>query len=580
MSDFTVTTSTAGSIGGTPYTFSFNGVTGPYLGANANSTGVETYSFSTPVYKVQVTMVAVSTRSGSGVREEVSFQINGKDVVLNPSNLVQYGNGTTNTLVTTASDGSGRSVIVGVEDTYGNSGGIYTIVSSTPINTFTITDRTKGDSAGSIFQVNVAKGIETPGPGVTLSSLMPATSDIDATSTLKGWAITSAAADSTGHHWQYSLDNGSSWVNLDSASTAAARFISASSLIRWTGLLGNNTKLDAVAVDDTSTASAGAVIDVTNRGGTTPYSANIATLAASAGPIVLDLNHDQQLQYSHVLLDMDGDGVLDRTAWAAASDGVLVWNKFGDATLHDNSQFAFAQYGGSTDLQGLAAGFDSNKDGVFSTDDASFAQFGVWQDVNQDGKVGAGEFHTLIDLGVTAIDLSSDGVLRHPVQGVIEFGQSQASLQSGGQMLLGDVAFSYESVSGHVIHADAANPVLQGTAGVDVFRWDLASKGSQDSVPLSIVKDFDMADGGDKLDLRDLLTGEHHAEGDVGNLLDYLHFSVEGNSTVIDVKSQGAGAPVDQKILLEGVDLSFGGALQSDQQMLQHLLNHGKLIVD
>jgi hypothetical protein len=415
-----------------------------------------------------------------------------------------------------------------------------------------------------------------------MSTLMPAATDIDSGSSLKGYAITSAAADSAGNHWQYSLDNGTTWVNLDSASTSAARFISTSSLIRWTGTSGSNTKLDAVAVDNTATATAGSVIDVTTRGGTTPYSANLATLSASAGPIVLDLNHDHQLQYSHVMLDVNNDGVLDHTAWAGASDGVLVWDKYGDATVHDNSQFAFAQFGGNTDLQGLAAGFDSNKDGVFNAADDKFAQFGVWQDANQDGKVGVGEFHSLIDLGITSINLTSDGVVRNPAQGVTEFGQTHATLQNGEQLVLSDVAFAYESGADgeRVVHADAGTTTLYGSAGVDVFRWDLASQTPGAGMTVNIVKGFDADEHGDKLDFRDLLVGEHHAEGDVGNLLDYLHVSVEGGNTVIDVKSHGAGTPVDQKIVLEGVDLTFGGVFQTDQQVLQHMLNQGKLIVD
>lgn len=588
-----ISTSTGGSTG-TPSIGSFNTLTsGVWLGKVANTTDVQTYTFKQPVYAIYIDMVKMdSTVSATGVttRDEVSFLINGKPWTLSQTNVKDLNGAATNDLVvSTAADGSGRSVLVDRPQVLGDASGRYVISTvipqkgSYPIYSLTIQNQSVGDTGGAVFRISLAGGaVVAPGAGLALSTLMPAVSDIDVNDVVRGWAISSAPSKGA-DRWEYSANGGTTWLSLGSASSSAAIFLTPSTLVRWNGASGGSprTALSAVAVDNSSTAVLGTVLDVRTTGGTTPYS-NPVTVNPVVSPVVMDLDRDGRLEYGSVMLDVTGDGVRDRTAWAGAEDGVLVWDKYGDGIVHDSTQYAFTKYGGMTDLEGLAAAFDTNQDGKFDAADAQFAQFGVWQDADQDGVSDAGEFHSLIDLGITAIDLRSDGVVRQPVAGVTELGQSHAITADGGSILLGDAAFAYEQgvAAEHVIHADAANPVLQGTAGVDVFRWDLASRGSQESVPLSIVKDFDMADGGDKLDLRDLLTGEHHAEGEVGNLLDYLHFSVEGDSTVIDVKSQGAGAPVDQKIVLEGVDLSFGGALLSDQQMLQHLLNHGKLIVD
>jgi hypothetical protein len=160
-------------------------------------------------------------------------------------------------------------------------------------------------------------------------------------------------------------------------------------------------------------------------------------------PVVLDLNGDGQIGYSHVTMDVNGDGVLDNTAWTDAHDGVLVWDKLGDGVVHDNSQYAFSQYGGNTDLEGLAAAFDTNRDGKFDSLDAQFKEFAVWQDANQNGVSDAGEVRSLTELGLVEINLTSDGVQRQPADGVVEAGRTSATLSDGTAVLVADASFAY-----------------------------------------------------------------------------------------------------------------------------------------
>jgi hypothetical protein len=180
---------------------------------------------------------------------------------------------------------------------------------------------------------------------------------------------------------------------------------------------------------------------------------NIATQAVAItvtdvalAPVVIDLNRDGAISYSHVVMDVNGDGVMDSTAWAGAQDGVLVWDKFADGQVHNSSQYAFTQYGGNTDLQGLAAAFDTDRDGKFNAQDAKFGEFMVWQDANQNGVSDAGEMHTLAALGLTEIKLTSDKVLRTPADGVTEYGQTTATAADGTQVLVADVGFEYTSL--------------------------------------------------------------------------------------------------------------------------------------
>jgi hypothetical protein len=131
-----------------------------------------------------------------------------------------------------------------------------------------------------------------------------------------------------------------------------------------------------------------------------------------------------------------------------------------------------------------------------------------------------------------------------------------------------------------------------GTAGTDVFRWQLAEHDPHDRPAHDVVHEFDMAArdaGGDVLDLRELLVGEAAGAGcGPGNLDQYLHFdttSVAG-STVVHVSTAGGlgsgGGGEDQRITLCGVDIraSLGlGACAGDDQIIQELMQRNKLDV-
>src|SRR5690606_36794080 len=101
--------------------------------------------------------------------------------------------------------------------------------------------------------------------------------------------------------------------------------------------------------------------------------------------------------------------------------------------------------------------------------------------------------------------------------------------------------------------------------------------------------------GKDTLDVSDLLQGEQthvtvHPDGRVkGDLTQYLHISVEGGNTVIDVRSTGAlnasGRNPDQKITLQGVDLNPGNTHDLNTHdghadLINSLIQEGKLKVD
>ena len=138
------------------------------------------------------------------------------------------------------------------------------------------------------------------------------------------------------------------------------------------------------------------------------------------------------------------------------------------------------------------------------------------------------------------------------------------------------------------------NDLLTGGAGSDVFAWTLAERGA---IATDTIVGFDAAAasaGGDILDLRDLLSGEHTGAqvtsavgGPVvnvtpGNLASYLDFSYGADGTTINVTPTGAGN-IDQTILLANVDLRTAlglGVGAADTAVISELLNRGKLVVD
>lgn len=135
----------------------------------------------------------------------------------------------------------------------------------------------------------------------------------------------------------------------------------------------------------------------------------------------------------------------------------------------------------------------------------------------------------------------------------------------------------------------AGNDTLTGGLLSDTFEWTLADPGERGTPAVDTVTDFDaaaQASGGDVLDLRDLLSGENHNTG-TGNLANFLHFEKDGSDTKVHISSTGgfaggfATGAEDQTVVLQGVDLYASvGVNATDQQIIQDLLNKGKLITD
>lgn len=144
-------------------------------------------------------------------------------------------------------------------------------------------------------------------------------------------------------------------------------------------------------------------------------------------PIILDLDGDgvEISNSASIQFDVDDDGYTENAFWAGPDDGFLVIDLnadgtrgAGDGVIDQVNEIAFSLWGddGWTDLEALANAtddqgnliFDTNADGVLSISDASWAEFKIWQDENQNGITDEGELHTLSDLGISSINLGYD----------------------------------------------------------------------------------------------------------------------------------------------------------------------------
>ncbi|WP_418315391.1 Ig-like domain-containing protein [Piscinibacter sakaiensis] len=161
------------------------------------------------------------------------------------------------------------------------------------------------------------------------------------------------------------------------------------------------------------------------------------------------------------------------------------------------------------------------------------------------------------------------------------------------------------------LYGGAGNDTLTGGAGSDVFAWRFGDQGvargtgsNSSGFAIDTIVDFDVApvaQGGDVIDLRDLLQGENKAlTGNVaGSLERYLDFDTSGADTVIRISNSGGftstsdnfapgdsstnGRQVNQTITLTGVKLDVAlnlGANASDAEIINALLQNGKLLTD
>ena len=365
------------------------------------------------------------------------------------------------------------------------------------------------------------------------------------------------------------------------------------------GELGDNAIGDSFAYDYTLDLSE----EYRNWRSATEYDEDDGTVIVSprpqprperTNPVIIDLDGDgvEVAVGAEVYFDMDDDGYLEQTAWAAADDGFLVIDLnadgsrgAGDGVIDQTRELVFSLWGedGDTDLQALATAtdenaaliFDSNGDGILDSNDTVWSELRIWQDSNQNGVTDDGELMTLDELGFTQINLTYDPDADGNVadysdtsDDITIFGSSLLGMASyvrldengdpeaitGG---VGDVALSHntqgwrrvETATGHQIEFEGGEALrfatLDSTASADV---DLSAES------------FDGVTGDDRSNAitgAGLLRSVQMSGGDgddslTGGLGDDILSGDEGSDTLIG----GAG---NDLLFMDALDVVSGG---------------------
>jgi hypothetical protein len=195
--------------------------------------------------------------------------------------------------------------------------------------------------------------------------------------------------------------------------------------------------------------------------------------SGSGDPIFIDLDDNGIELYSRnnspAQFDFDDDGYAETTAWAGPQDGILVIDEGNDNQITQSKEIAFAKWTaaeGDTDLEGLAATFDSNHDGVLDARDQRFADFKVWKDANSNGVVDAGEMQTLAQAGIKSFNLKvKDGTNLDLEDGSVIHGLFDIQRADGKTIQGADVSLAYNDL-GYRTRTDAnGNTVVEFESG-------------------------------------------------------------------------------------------------------------------
>ncbi|WP_271077127.1 beta strand repeat-containing protein [Aurantiacibacter sp. MUD61] len=219
------------------------------------------------------------------------------------------------------------------------------------------------------------------------------------------------------------------------------------------------------------------------------------TLNPSVTPIVLDLDGGGNAYSSldaGIAYDYNGDGAKTQTAWIAAGSAILAFDANGDGYVTDASEFVFGG-NGQTDLEAVAARFDTDGDGMLTQADDAFESFGIWLDSDLDAEHDAGEFVSLSDAGISSIELVSNNLISVEADGdVVEFGTASFTMSDGTTGAVSDAAFA----TGSEIDMASMDALLQ------LAEQNAAS--TQD-LPVTAVKAEILADIGSEDELEALI---------------------------------------------------------------------------
>ncbi|MEH2051545.1 beta strand repeat-containing protein [Nostoc sp.] len=226
-----------------------------------------------------------------------------------------------------------------------------------PTNTAPILDETGNPTLVTIIQDVTAAN----NPGTLISAILatgaggnPIT-DAD-TNAVEGIAV--IGVDNVNGKWQYSIDNGSNWIDFAVVSATSATLLRDTEKVRFLPNAGYNgtAKITFRAWDASDGNASGTTgIDPGVGGGTTAYSITTETASIAIAPLV------GLKPYSIVVADFDKDGNPDLVTVNKSSQSVSVLLGRGDGSFKPASNLSVVGFNGLNPYSVAVADFD--KDG-------------------------------------------------------------------------------------------------------------------------------------------------------------------------------------------------------------------------
>ena len=384
-------------------------------------------------------------------------------------------------------------------------------------------------------------------------------------------------------------------------------------LIYWEQ--GTNSRLRIEYKPSSEPASAYQVMSDTNTGLFSNESAVTLT-----DPRIQDLVYDTATSQWHLRTGsiLDGDGGNNTLTGSEARD--LLLGGAGNDTLFGNA--GADQLDGGEGDDTLRGGMGS--DLLIGGAGTNTLEGGLGDDTyrlssGQDTLIEAANAGTdaiQLDATYTAAHVGNTYTLAQNFENLLAQGSANINLvgnnannriegNSGDNVIQGGQGYDF-------LIGGAGNDTLTGGGQPDVFAWRLADAGPQGKPFIDTITDFRYSGGfsnvesgvqgiptggGDVLDLRDLLQGEHTTPGDIGspvrdvemgNILNYVDIQVTGANTTIHLSSQGGfaggtfnAAHEDQRIVLANLDLyAATGASNDESLLIGKLIKNGTLVVD
>ncbi|WP_332309740.1 DUF5801 repeats-in-toxin domain-containing protein [Aeromonas encheleia] len=287
-----------------------------------------------------------------------------------------------------------------------------------------------------------------------------------------------------------------------------------------------------------------------------------ATLAALlAYGITLD-NNDGAIVIEHN--DYNGVG----EDWQIYGAQILTSVEDITTTTALNFNAAFGDTGGSNSTTNFTGQTDS--DVVKVSDIGLITSENTTLDAELDFQVGVKDadndaasntnLHVTIEAGTTF----TGSALADVIQG--GEGNDTLSGLAGDDTLIG-------GLGNDLLIGGTGSDTLTGGAGKDTFKWQAGDAGGTDTI-----KDFTPGNGGDVLDLSEMLSGEHANAATLDQYLTFASGPGTNKSTLtIDLDGSAGAGTTTHTISFDNVDLTAG---KSNLQIIEDLLNQGNLKVD